>query len=300
MKSIQTFLAVFLAVMALPLFAQRDYAFKVLVNKGQNEVKVGDTWQPLRTGSILRSNDELKLASNAYVGLIHATGKPLELKEAKTYKVKELESRIGTGASVLNKYTDFILSSNTEKKNRLSATGAVHRGANSIKVFLPKSENAFVYGDVVILDWDRKEEEAPYMVKLKSIFGDDLYTTEVTNETVTINLTEPKFASEDNIIVEVYPASQPNKRPDPPFIIKKLSPADKERIKNQLSEISAEVSNDNAISKLVLAGFYEQNKLLIDAITAYQQAIKLSPDVEQFKEDYKSFLVRHGISNERK
>jgi hypothetical protein len=300
MKSIKSSLLLFLVAMALPLFAQKDYAFKVLINKGQNEVKAGDNWQPLKTGATLRSGDELKLAANAYVGLIHVSGKPLELKEAKTYKIKELESQLGGGTSVLNKYTDFILSSNTEKKNRMSATGAVHRGTHTTKVFLPKSEVAFVFGDVVILDWERKADEGTYVVALKSIFGDDLYQTETTDQTITINLTEPKFAAEDNIIVEVYPKNQPNKKPDPPFIIKKLSPADKDRIKAQLKEISAEVSSDNAMSKFLLAGFYEQNKLLIDAITAYQQAIQLSPDVEQFKDDYKSFLIRHALTDDKK
>ena len=286
--------------MVTTVSAQKDYAFKVLVNKGQNEVKVGDSWQPLKTGSTLKSGDEVKLVNNGYIGLIHAQGKPLELKEAKVYKVRDLETQVGTSQSVLNKYTDFILSSNSEKKNRLSATGAVHRGGNSTKVFLPKSEVAFVYGDVVILDWERKADEGTYVVKLKSIFGDDLYTTEATTSTVTINLTDAKFASEDNIIVEVYPKSQPDKKPDPPFVIKRLSPADKERIKMQLAEIAPDVSDNNALSKLVLAGFFEQNKLLIDAGTAFQQAIQMSPDVDQFKEDYKSFLVRHLIVDDKK
>lgn len=298
MKSIKGIIILMCFAAWQPLQAQKDYLFKVLVNKGQNEVKVGESWQPVKTGSTLRAGDQLKVANNAYVGLIHSSGKPLELKEAKVYKVSELE--VGNGPSVINKYTDFILSSATEKKNRLGATGAVHRGSHSIKVFLPKSEIAFVYEDTVILDWERKADEGTYVVSLKSIFGDDLYTTESTGNTISINLAEPKFAAEDNIIVEVYPKTQPGKKPDPPFIIKKLSQADKDRVKVQLKEISAEVSGNNSLSKLVLAGFYEQNKLLIDAGTAYQEAIQLSPDVEQFKDEYRNFLIRHAIIDDKK
>lgn len=300
MNLIKSIVVIAFVAVLQPLFAQKDYAFKVLVNKGQNEVKSGNTWQPVKTGSTLKSTDELKLAANAYIGLIHSNGKPLELKEAKVYKVKELETKVVGGASVLNKYTEFILSSNSEKKNRLSATGAVHRGAQAVRVFLPKAEIAYVYEDSVILDWERNAEEGVYVVNLKSIFGDDLLTTESTTNTITINLADPKFASEDNIIVEVYPKNQPAKKPDPPFIIKKLSPADKERIKALVKEVSTEISGNNSLSKLVLAGFYEQNKLLIDAGTAYQEAILLSPDVEQFREDYKNFLLRHAIIEEKK
>ena len=51
----------------------------------------------------------------------------------------------------------------------------------------------------------------------------------------------------------------------------------------------------NALNKLLIAGFYEQNKLLIDAGTAYLEAIKLAPDVPQYKEAYNDFLLRYGL-----
>lgn len=280
-------------------FAQADYAFKVMVNKGQNEVKAGDAWQPIKTGASLKSSDELKLGDNAYLGLIHVNGKPLELRKAGKYNVAELSAKMGGSKSVVNKYTDFILSSNVEKKNRLTATGAVHRGGVTTKVYLPVSEHAIVFGDKVILDWERDSTITTYVVSLKSIFGDDLMTTETTSNLV-IDLNDPKFAEEDNIMVEVYPKGQPEKTPDPAFVIKKLSKADKERIKTQLSGISEISADESALSKLIMAGFYEENKLLIDAATAYQEAIALAPEVEQYKEDYNNFLLRNAIKSETK
>ncbi|HYG02295.1 MAG TPA: hypothetical protein VD927_07605 [Chryseosolibacter sp.] len=280
-------------------YAQADYAFKVMVNKGQNEVKTGDAWQPVRTGASLKSTDELKLGDNAYIGLIHINGKPLELRNAGKYNVAELSAKMGGSTSVVNKYTDFILSSNVEKKNRLTATGAVHRGGVTTKVYLPSSEHAILFGDKVILDWERDSAITTYVVSLKSIFGDDLMTTE-TSTNLIIDLSDPKFAEEDNIMVEVYPKGQPEKAPDPAFVLKKLSKADKDRIKAQLSQI-ADINNDqSALGKLIMAGFYEENKLLIDAATAYQEAIALAPEVEQYKEDYNSFLIRNAIKTETK
>src|SRR5258706_15216768 len=107
--------------------AQNEYAFRVLANKGANEVKSGgDTWHPLKTGAQLKAGDELKISENASVGLVSKFGRPLEVKEAKIHKVADLLTKIkASNQSVLNKYTDFILSSNSAeaKKNRLSATG---------------------------------------------------------------------------------------------------------------------------------------------------------------------------------
>src|SRR5688500_12496233 len=92
----------------------QEYSFKVLVNKGKNEMKSGSDWKPVKVGASLKSPDEIKVSENAYLGLIHVSGKPLELKNAGNYKVIDLAAKVGTGTSVLNKYTDFILSNNTE------------------------------------------------------------------------------------------------------------------------------------------------------------------------------------------
>lgn len=272
----------------------QDYAFRVLVNKGKNEVKTGDNWLPIKVGASISSKDEIKVTENAYVGLIHVSGKPLELKDAGKYKVTDLSAKIGPGSSVINKYTDFILSSNTDKKNRLTATGAVSRGgANTIKIFLPKSD-AVVYNSKVIVNWEKDKSAPPFVVTFKSMFGDELKTEEVKGYDVAIDLDDASFANEDNILVEVYAKSDKNKVSET-FTLKKLSKADKDRIKNALNDFRKDVTEETAINKLVLAGFYEQNNLIIDAATAYQDAIKLAPDVATFQEDYENFLVRHGL-----
>src|SRR5437868_3052890 len=122
MKTNKLTLMLVFALITSFTFAQ-DYAFKVLANKGTNEVKTGDAWQPLKTGASLKKTDEVKLGDNSYVGLVHVSGKPLEVKTAGAHKVSELEKSMSGGTSVLNKYADFILSSNSAeaKKNRLSA-----------------------------------------------------------------------------------------------------------------------------------------------------------------------------------
>ena len=151
-------------LVASSAFAQ-DYAFKVLANKGSNEVKAGADWSPLKTGATLRSGDELKLSENAYLGLVHSSGKPLELKLAGSYKVAELAAKMGGGTGVLNKYTDFILSSNSAeaKKNRLSATGAVDRGENyAIKLILPENQSSGIYNSIAIIKWEGAKVTGPY------------------------------------------------------------------------------------------------------------------------------------------
>ncbi len=288
-----------LAFFALLLFVTayshaQDYAFKVLVNKGKNELKSGNNWQQLKVGSSLRPADELKISENSYLGLVHVSGKALELKQSGNYKVMELAAKVNGGSSVLNKYTDFILSSATSPKNRLAATGAVDRGDDNIEVYLPKPEDAVVYNNNVIIQWDAEKAQGPYVVTFNSMFDDELDKIETKENSISIDLDDQNFMNEDNIIVEVSSASDKNKV-SKKYTLKKLSKADTERIKNELSKISNTTAEANALNKLLVAGFYEQNNLLIDAGTAYIEAIKLAADVPQYKEAYNDFLLRHNI-----
>ena len=292
MKSNGLALIVALFVAVGQLSAQ-DYAFKVLVNKGKNELKTGETWQQVKVGSSLQSHDELRVAENSYIGLVHKTGKPLELKQSGKYKVMDLAAKIG-GPSVLNKYTDFILSTNTGPRTNLTATGAVTRGDAFIQVHLPKSD--VVYGNNVTISWDEEKEKSikPYVVVFKSLFGDELNKIETNEHHVIVNLDDKNFVNEDNIIVTVYSKTDRSKVSED-YTLKRLSKADKERIKAMLDEVPKDLWEPTAINKFYIGGIFEQNGLLIDATAYFLEATRLAPDVTDYKDDYEAFLIRHNI-----
>lgn len=276
----------------------QDYAFKVLANKGKNELKAGDSWQPLKVGATLKKEDELRISENAYLGLVHVTGKAIEVRKAGKYKVMDLAGEIKESPTVLKKYTDFMLSSNTGPKNTLAATGAVDRGASSIKVYLPRPELAIVYGDKVTINWEDDKSLAPYVVSFKSMFGDELSSQQTSDNFLVVDLNNKDFQNEDNIIVTVESKTNRNKISDE-YTLKRLSKADKERIKSELAKIAPTATESSAINKLSMAAFFEQNNLLIDAIPYYQEAIKLAPDVADYKEFYNDFLLRYGIKTKK-
>ncbi len=298
MKTGRFLFAIGFLVSAVTFVQGQDYAFKVLANKGANEVKTGDTWQALKTGASLKSGDELKVSENSYVGLVHASGRPIELKQAGTVKVADLAAKMTSGSSVLNKYTDFILSSNSAeaKKNRLSATGAVHRGLEDIKVFLPENQYSEIFNSTAIISWEASKSGGPYIVTLKNMFDDELNKIETPESRVQIDLNDPKLSSESAILVEVKSKSDTKSKSEQ-HLIKKLSPGKYESVKKSFTEISGELKEETALNKLILAGFYEENKLFIDAIVAYEQAIKLDPETPSYKEAYEEFLLRNKLKS---
>ncbi|HMG92329.1 MAG TPA: hypothetical protein VK589_19865 [Chryseolinea sp.] len=291
MKTIK--FSVLFALISSVAIAQ-DYAFKVLANKGGNSVKSGADWAPLKTGATLKNGDELKIVDNAYLGLVYNSGKPLELKQPGNYKVADLSAKMKSGNSVLNKYTDFILSSNAEgKKNRLSATGAVDRGENlPVRILLPENQSAGIYNTVAIVSWESKVN-GPYTVTVRNMFDDELNKFETADTKVQIDLTDAKYAKENAVLIEVKAKS--DHRPSKPRLIKKLSPAEHAGIQKSLTEINNDVAEQTALNKLILARFYEEHNLIIDAITSYEQAMALAPDVPTFNEEYQYFLTRHGL-----
>ncbi len=297
MKTRKLTLIFALSAIVCSVFGQ-DYTFKVLANKGSNEVKSGDTWQPLKTGATLRENDEIKLADNAYVGLVHKNGSPLEWKKAGNTTVKVLAQQLKTGSSVLNKYTDFILSSNSAeaKKNRLSATGAVHRATETaaLTLIFPDKNKPEVYNNTAVVNWEDAKASGPYVVSVLNLFEEEVMTIETPEKSVKIDLADPKLAAESNLLVEVYSKAD-KKVASKQHMIKRMSPAEKENIKKSLGEIIGEVNEPTALNKLLLAGFYEENNLIIDAIAAYEEAIQLAPDVPTFKEAYDEFLLRQNL-----
>lgn len=277
----------------------QSYTFKVLANKGDNKVKSGAEWQSLKTGASLNSTDELEVSSGAYLGLVHSSGKTLELKEAGKHKVSDLASQINAGgSSVASKYADFVLSkmSAEGKKNRLSATGAVHRGSNdAIKVFMPSSVG--VYNDLAILRWDSLENTSAYTITLKNMFDDVLLSLETNEPNVELDLTNAKVAKENVILLSVASKGDESVKSGT-YAIKRLPFSDSEKVKASLNDLMTEVDEESALNNYILAGFYEENNLLVDAMTSYEKAMKLAPEVGSYKEAYVEFLLRNRLGGE--
>jgi hypothetical protein len=291
----KTILVVCLILLSSAPIVAQDYTFKVLVNKGNNEIKSANGWQPVKVGAALKPTDEIKIVANAYLGLVHSTGKPLELKQSGSFKVSELAKQIGGGTNVLNKYTDFILSSNSGPKGgNLSATGAVHRGTTNIKVYLPKGANNSVMGSTVYLNWDN-DFPGPYEVVIQNLFGESLASYSTKETAYNISLDDPKLKEEEVFLVKVINTRDKTKSSDE-YTFKRASKANKQKLETSFQEILSSTSEPSALNKFIHAGFFEEQKYLIDATSAYQEAIKLAPDVQAYKEAYTEFLIRNNMA----
>ncbi len=298
MKSLISTLTLSLLLVGATVFGQ-GYTFKVLANKGANEVKSGGEWKPLKTGASLKEGDELKISDNAYLGLVHNSGKTLELKIAGNHNVNDLASKIKVGgSSVASKYADFVLSkmSADGKSSRLSATGAATRaGVNAgINVYLPDG-SVEVFNDQALVEWAALEGDKTYEVVVVNMFGDELFKTETTESSYKLDLKDDKLASEMALLVTIGVKGEEDMKSEE-VAIKRL-PEDKANlVKQNLEELMGEVNTETALNNYILAGFYEENRLLLDALFYYEEAKRLAPGVESYDDAYEEFLFRNGLN----
>ncbi len=284
----------------------QGYAFRVLANKGQNQVKKAGAASAvtLKTGATLNAGDELITSQGAYIGLMHKSGKTLEVRTSGTKKVEELEKQVNTkSASVSSRYAKFLANKMNEKENtnyraKLNATGAVDRALASdasIKVLLPNQVN--VMGSNAIVTWDSPEgiEENAYVVTVKNIFDEEIYMEEVSGNAINLDFTSKKLKNDEGLYILTVKAKENLEVTSGDVGIKRLSGDDAASYQSGLNELKAEVSEDSPINKVIFASFYEENGLILDALTKMEEAITLNPDVEDFEELKKDILERNGI-----
>ncbi|MGL1889794.1 MAG: hypothetical protein OCD76_24990 [Reichenbachiella sp.] len=287
----------------------QGFVFRVLASKGLNQVKKATSGETisLKTGATLMSGDEIIAADGAYIGLMHKTGRTIEVRNAGVTKITDLESKLAsTQNDVANKYAQFVMNKmnegdgdvNKDYRQNMKATGAVERATSSgsIRVMLPSSVD--VLNSEAIVRWAGTEEvENPtYIVSIKNIFDEEIFTSETAATSLLIDFDNEKLASERLVILNVK-VKDNGTVVSSDYGIKRVSPDDAAAINASLDALKADVpqNDDSPLNKLIYASFYEENNLLLDAITQYEKAIALSPEVDDFKILYDNFLISNNL-----
>lgn len=277
----------------------QDTTFQILAVDGDVSIKRTEAWLPLEAGQYISQQDLIKLKDGAYLGMVHHTGHSLELRKTGTYEAGRLSQQLGERKlNVAAKYASLYVGMLKKGSVQQPVTGNQERTvqANLLSVYLPNSVD--VFNDEVIIRWkDDTQLAKNYEVKLKNMFNEVLDTKVVNSTKTSLNFNHEKIARERMIIISV--SSQDFKdQKSKDYGMKQLTPEEAEPIAQELSELKLEISDQqSALDKLILASFYEQNSLLADALTSYEHAIQMAPDVKAFRTAYDQFIFRNGLGN---
>lgn len=279
------------------LMAQQS-SFTIILNKGDNTFGKESQMTPVLLGVSLSENDVLNVTDGGYVALVHdATGSSLELSKKGSYSVTDLEQKIADQSqSVMAKYGKFLMSKlnpENEGNQNLNVTGAVERGEEGlIKIYWPNVMD--VYGDEAIITWQKTDDIENYVLTIKNKFDDVIEEKQINGSKFNLELDSDKLKDEKLLIINVRAKDNASVY-SRDYGIKRLSDEGKKTIDQEFENLKKVASEENALNKLLLASFFEENQLLVDAITYYNQALVISPDPEGFNKLYDNFLFRNGL-----
>jgi hypothetical protein len=297
-----------LFVTSISLFAQ-DEIFKVLVTKGGNKAIVASTNSSvdLIVGKKLYTADKVVIATGGYLGLAHKSGKTIELKTAGTYEVSQLVNQVNTqNASVSSKYVTYVAGQMTANSEDLAAnrykhmavTGSVERGTDKIKPMAPSQ--ATVLDELAIFKWNAvkvgKEPAKTYVITFMDLYDEELLVKETSDTQVVVDLAKLNLQTVKNVVWYVKVKESPNTTSEK-FNLVYVPDANKATdLHNQFAALKTELSQETALNKMVLASFCADNKLSLNAMEYYEEAIALEPEVDDFKIVYGKYLADSGIA----
>ncbi len=293
----------FLAFTSLSL--AQDYTFRVMASKGDNKVKSqGTAWEMVKTGAKLNLGDKLKLKSGNYLGLVYKSGKTLELKIAGTYEITQLADTIrASQSSIISKYAGFVISKMSpevieeNRKKYASVTGSGERGiiSSDILLYLPKT--TFLFGNEAVIRWRYTEKEMTYLITFKDISGEEIFSDECVDPFYKVNFSDSKFEKvlvSDLYIVHVTIKGN-EKIESQKVLIKHLNKSENGQIAKDVKAMQSNFVNESSLDALILADYYEEMYLPLDAITQYEKVIHLSPSIEYFQNIYDEYLIRSVV-----
>jgi len=274
----------------------QDEMFRVLATKGGNKLQNtgANDWKPVFVGKKLLKGDKITIAENGYIGLAHKSGKTIELRKAGTYEVAKLAGEVNTqNASAQKKYVDYLASE--AKKNEdnnmardrykyMQATGSVERPVGYLGLWAVEKDT--VISGKLFLRWD-KRHTGPFVIKVTNYFDEEISVAE-TNETFYQLSLDSKIEKTYKVIV----SEKGNTENKSEITVVFLDSYKAEAIRKQSAELQSVLGGESALNKIVMASFYEDQHLYMDAMRLYEEALKLEPEVEDYKIAYGQFLER--------
>jgi len=183
----------------------------------------------------------------------------------------------------------------------MAVTGSVERATlEKIKPIAPKE--AIVLDEKVVLKWNAVKVSGgtlakTYVVTIANMFDSTILVQETPDTQLVVDLSKISgvLINEKNLVWTVA-VKEHSKIISDKFNLRYVEdPAKAQELHNQFTSLKAELTEETALNKLVLASFCAQNKLTLNAMEYYEEAIKMEPEVDEYKVMYGQFLSQSGL-----
>lgn len=289
-------IAIMLPVLAM---AQGDEIFKVIACKGK--ITLQRTKKPVNVGSGLNSADQLRMEGPVYLGLVHKSGKAIELRSEGIIVISDLLKQVSSKSTGMDKLVGFVVNSvkgAEEGKNIKSASVEMSLNVNKLRLISPRTTKTI--DDEMTFTWNGSVDGKPanYLFTITDANQNVRFKKELTETQLAVNL---KSLSLEKDRCYYWSVTQTNAQVPSveSYCLYLVNDAETASLSGQLQTLRQEQgAQPSALDKLMLGAFYEQNGLTYRAMTAYKDAAAIGGDVEIFNDSYREFLRRTGVDYE--
>ncbi len=289
-------LGLMIIILSVNSFAQEDY-FSVLAEQGKiSLVKTGGrNWKEIQIGSRIFPGEKIRTNKGSYIALVYSEGNTLEINKASVYSFDGLKDKIYKNFKSSNKrFAEYVISEIRKKEDdagEMKSLGAVVREKpNYIAAGIPYSTH--VIDSNIVFKWYPYSNSKSYIFELYNNNGQMLYMKKLSDTLFNCPLNMFHLNKNEKYEWKVTDYNNNKISSDRNFIM--IPAPDKSgAIKDSLKELKETFAGSNsAINKIILASFYQNNQLNIEALKEYKEAVRLAPDVKIYKKMLNSFLLK--------
>jgi hypothetical protein len=289
----------FVLLLLAPMVMCQEQVFTVLTSKGDVQVKrSNNSWQPLSIGVKLYKGETIKLNKNNYLGLLHATGKTKELKNEGTYNVSDIAGSFDSQkATVSSKFAGYLLQEFMNKddaKKEMENLGAVVRqGTESIDLDFPS--NTLIMDSTIHFSWFPREKGGKYIFQIINSAKNTVYMKEINDSFLILNVNELQFEKGKPYQWKLFSSTKSEIHSD--TAIFELLPGNRRQaLMQELGVLLKELDYDEtALNYLIIAKYFERNKLNASAQKYYAKSVAGAPGVDDYLFAYLKFLQANGM-----
>ncbi|MGB0431469.1 MAG: hypothetical protein ACPGLV_13420 [Bacteroidia bacterium] len=282
-----------LSVLLIANFATAEYVVLKYSGKPLYSTATGKTWTKIAKGDQIEINGQVRLNPSEYL-LIKSEFGLLEFNIKGTYKLNEYEGKLKKLDELALNFEKQALDSivsNTPKKNKLYQKSLLDAKTDQ-DLFSVFPSPTITYDNEIELKW-RPMDNNTYIVTLAYNEESIYYYREVNGDKLNIDLFELQLPTDRCLYWSVQvKGSQYKSKPKCIYILNIGETSNIELPRYQLeNQLNLERS---AVHNLMMALFYEKNKIMHRAEKHYRLAWDLAQHDKRYKQIYYNFLNRRN------
>ncbi|MGE5680800.1 MAG: hypothetical protein ACM34K_07960, partial [Bacillota bacterium] len=249
------------------------------------------------TGSKLFSGDKVKLEDNSYLGLCYVKGRTLEVTTPGEFNVDDLAKNLtAENSSVTKRMTSYIINEmiiKNKTKEMKNMAGVVRQNLAYIDKDFPNS--TIVIDTLVTFRWFPAKEAKSYAFEIRNPSSKAVFLKETEDTSVTVNVLDLELEPGKCYYWFVYDPENQSVASDSNCIMV-MNKAAYQSITDSVRQLRSDLSDPRSpLNQIIIASFYENNNMYLNALSYYQNAMKYLGTVEEFQKKYILFLMKAGL-----